>query len=187
MIFFQPVTAPRFIRQGQVTEPKSEWRCRLWWSDRLVLLKANSPGNKRNPSDKSAVHGSLSAVSTKCSVSIFVSISTRKEIMKKCKWKSENLPTPTPTPTSVKTTDSGRLRLRLRLRSPGIHINSPPQINSPRFTVLQILSFLLPGTAAELSRVASPCGCSPAACDRRCRRPRCRLNLLSPSLWRGRL
>ena len=59
-----------------------------------------------------------------CSVSIVVSILTRKEIMKKCCNRlrlrarvgvDENLPTPTPTP--AKTTDSGRLRLRLR--SPG--------------------------------------------------------------------
>ena len=67
MIFFQRFTPPKFIIQGQVTWPQREWRCRLWLSSRLVWLKANSPGNKRNPSDKSTVHGKpswLSAFST---------------------------------------------------------------------------------------------------------------------------
>ena len=91
--------------------PQSEWRCRLWLSIRIVWLKANSTGNKRNPSDKSTVHEKpslLSAISMLCSVSIFVSVLTRKEIMKKCCYRlrlrtgvavDENLPTPTPTRT----------------------------------------------------------------------------------------
>ena len=86
MIFFS-LFPPKFIRQGQVTGSQSEWCCRLWLSSRFVWLKANLPGNKRNPSDKCTVHGKpswLSAFSTSCSASIFVSILTRKEIRKKC-------------------------------------------------------------------------------------------------------
>ena len=67
-LHFSACYPPKFIREGEVTGPQSEWRCRLWLSGRLVWLKANSSGNKRNPSDKSTVHDKqpsrLSAVST---------------------------------------------------------------------------------------------------------------------------